>query len=221
VAPISPINKKILSKEKMISPTSTARSVLKKFIKVLFSSVNLDAAVPNVSGIYIFSLNSMMDGIFLLLGSNLGDRSGNIERATKYISNLIGPILKSSSTYETMAWGIEDQQDFLNQVLKISTSLPPKQLLEQLLQIEEAMGRIRQVKWGARLIDLDILFYNDMIIESENLIIPHPGIPDRRFTLVPLAEIAGVQIHPKIGLPIDSLLSNCTDSLEVRMLEPK
>lgn len=152
---------------------------------------------------------------YLLLGANLGDRATNLQMARSLIENSAGTILMSSSIYESAAWGKEDQPDFLNQVICISTSLNPHALLEKLSWIEISLGRLREVKWGARLIDIDILFYEDLIVEDKVLTIPHPGIPNRRFTLAPLNEITSGFIHPKLNKTVSQLLDECPDKLKV------
>ncbi len=156
-----------------------------------------------------------MDGIFLLLGSNLGNRVSYIEQAKKHIQTSAGDIIESSSIYETAPWGNKKQPSFLNEVLHIDSSWPPDALLSLLLDIEEELGRVRTVKWGERCIDIDILYYNDLITESESLTLPHPGIPVRRFTLIPLVEIAPDFIHPILLSSQKTLLSECRDALEV------
>jgi 2-amino-4-hydroxy-6-hydroxymethyldihydropteridine diphosphokinase len=135
--------------------------------------------------------------------------------ARGHIGDKIGTILESSNIYETAAWGKEDQPDFLNQVVRLTTHLDPQTLIETLLWIEITLGRQRKVKWGERIIDLDILFYENEIVNDENLTIPHPGIPLRRFTLLPLNEIAPQLMHPVLNKTIEQLLSECPDQLEV------
>ena len=130
-----------------------------------------------------------MTGIYLGLGTNLGDRHLNLENAISLINQQVGKILKQSSIHETKAWGKTDQPDFLNLVIKIETKLVPQMLLQKCLSIENEIGRIREEKWGPRLIDIDILYYNDLIIDDENLKIPHPFINEREFVLNPLKEI--------------------------------
>src|ERR1043165_899755 len=117
----------------------------------------------------------MDGGIFLLLGSNLGDRLMNLEEA----STQVGGVIASSSVYVTAAWGNENQEDFLNQAIEIDSPLSPYELLTRVQDIELGMGRKRVEKWGPRLIDIDILFYRDDVIKASNLIVPHPGIQDR------------------------------------------
>ncbi|HEY5691161.1 MAG TPA: 2-amino-4-hydroxy-6-hydroxymethyldihydropteridine diphosphokinase [Cyclobacteriaceae bacterium] len=152
---------------------------------------------------------------YLLLGSNMGQKETNLRMAHSLIENSVGAILQSSKVYESAAWGKEDQPNFLNQVIKIHTSFNPYALLGKLSWIETSLGRLRAVKWGERIIDIDILFYDDEIIQENILTIPHPGIPKRRFTLIPLNEIAPTLIHPQLGKPISQLLEMCEDKLKV------
>lgn len=158
----------------------------------------------------------MNGGIFLLLGSNQDDPSNKLAEACHRIQNEAGVIVRSSGEYITSAWGDTDQPDFHNQVIEIATSLDPHQLLDVLLQIENEMGRIRSRKWGPRIIDIDILLFDNLIIDQSGLTVPHPGIPDRRFTLLPLAEIAGEVIHPTSRKTIATMLQACTDQLSVK-----
>lgn len=161
---------------------------------------------------YVYTMNS---GIFLLLGSNEGDPVRNLDVAREQIVAQVGVITKQSSLYRTAAWGIEEQPDFLNQVLEIATALTPEVLLEKILAIELAMGRVRTKKWGPRLIDIDLLFYGGEVRDTKSLILPHPGIPERRFTLLPLSEIAPEFIHPMLKKTVVDLLRECSDPLEV------
>ena len=156
--------------------------------------------------------------VFLLLGSNLGDRISNLEIARERIVVAIGQIIKCSSVYSTAPWGIANQPDFYNQVIQLSTALNPNEVLKSALAIEEEMGRIRIVKWGPRLIDIDLLFYNQEIIESAELTLPHPGIPNRNFTLYPLVEIAPDFYHPVLNKPLTTILQECDDTSTVEKL---
>jgi 2-amino-4-hydroxy-6-hydroxymethyldihydropteridine diphosphokinase len=153
--------------------------------------------------------------IFLGLGSNLGNREENLLTAQKLINEKVGNIRSKSSIYETAAWGITEQNAFLNQVIEIETSFSPSAVLHLVLTIEEDMGRIRAIKWGERSIDIDILYYNNEVISTENLAIPHPFIQERKFVLVPLCEIARDFIHPKLNQTNAELLENCQDLGEI------
>lgn len=161
----------------------------------------------------------MTNGVYLLSGSNLGDRMANMLRALELIKQEAGEIVAQSRLYETAAWGIENQSAFLNQVMEIRTALSPQQLLERLLAIEKKMGRERRQKWGERLIDLDILYYKDQVIEEPGLQIPHPHLQERRFTLVPLCELVPLLPHPILGKTQQQLLAECPDPLEVKVFE--
>ena len=156
---------------------------------------------------------------YLLLGSNMGKSKALLANAADRIQQLIGPIQVQSSIYKSDAWGIEDQDPFLNQVLLVETPLSASNLLQSLLKIEQQMGRIRSVKWGARIIDIDILFYDNEQIQDDNLTIPHPALAERRFTLIPLNEIAPDFLHPVLNKSIASLLLTCKDPLTVNLLE--
>ncbi|PWJ38486.1 2-amino-4-hydroxy-6-hydroxymethyldihydropteridine diphosphokinase [Sediminitomix flava] len=156
---------------------------------------------------------------FLSLGGNMGDRLQALQDASNELINRVGLILKSSSIYETDAWGVTDQPAFYNQVILVETELSPRELLSTILEIEKDLGRVRILKWGQRLIDIDILFYDNEIIEEEGLIVPHPYLHDRMFALAPLAEIDSQYVHPKIGKSLATLKSLCKDELEVRQLE--
>lgn len=157
-----------------------------------------------------------MNKVYLLFGSNLGDAITNIRMASKLIAETIGTIERSSAYYETAAWGNEQQPAFLNQVVLVSTTLDPLVLLQALLKIETKLGRQRTaLKWQERTIDIDILFYNDALITEAELVVPHPYLHERRFTLIPLAEIAPQLQHPVFKKNIEQLLLTCTDKLNV------
>lgn len=151
----------------------------------------------------------------MLLGTNLGNRKENLVYASQYITEQIGFIEKASSLYETEAWGETDQPAFLNQVVKVNTILSPENLLHHTQAIEQQMGRVHYRKWGERIIDIDILYYHDKVIHTQDLKVPHPGIPHRRFTLVPLCEMAPQAVHPALHKTQKELLNECTDLLKV------
>ncbi len=159
-----------------------------------------------------------LHNIFLLIGGNLGDRQQNLHLVRKMIAERVGTIEKASSIFQTAAWGMENQPDFLNQALQVATPLGPLNLLDALLAIERDMGRIRNEKYGPRTVDIDILLYNDLSLDHPDLLIPHPRMAQRRFVLEPLAEIAGDFIHPVQRISINKMLDNCSDSLDVKKI---
>ncbi|UII21076.1 2-amino-4-hydroxy-6-hydroxymethyldihydropteridine diphosphokinase [Fulvivirga ligni] len=160
----------------------------------------------------------MIEGIYLLLGSNLGDKRLLLQEACQKIEEQIGKVKQLTAIYETAAWGKEDQPSFYNQVLEIETEYAPELLLQKTQAIENEMGRVRMEKWGSRIIDIDILYYNSEVLTKDELVVPHPGIPDRRFTLTPLTEIAPDFVHPILGLTNQKLLQQCTDMLPVQKI---
>jgi len=159
-----------------------------------------------------------MTEVYILLGGNLGDKSKIFKETRKQISESIGPITKRSSVYATEAWGFESEL-FWNQALLSETTLQPHELMKQTQAIEIMMGRIKKSdQYEARTIDIDILFYGDIQLNTTDLTIPHPKIGDRRFVLVPLNEIAPELIHPVTGLSIQTMLKQCDDSLKVERI---
>jgi 2-amino-4-hydroxy-6-hydroxymethyldihydropteridine diphosphokinase len=159
-----------------------------------------------------------MNKAFLLLGGNLGKREQNLEAARENINLHCGTIVKTSSLYETAAWGNTEQPSFLNQALEIRTSLTAVQLIRSILKVEKQMGRIRQEKYGPRLIDIDILLFNNDIHHLKFLKVPHPEMQNRRFALLPLQEIAPGFIHPVLNKSITVLLDECKDELKVKRI---
>jgi dihydropteroate synthase/2-amino-4-hydroxy-6-hydroxymethyldihydropteridine diphosphokinase len=148
-----------------------------------------------------------MAKVFLSIGSNLGDRQKFIRLALESCAKFC-KIIKVSSVYETEPWGKPDQPKFLNLCLEIETSFPPKQLLKKLKEIEDSLGRTKNIRWAEREIDIDILFYENLVQDKDNLILPHPQIEKRAFVLIPLAEIAPSFTHPVIKKPIYELAGN-------------
>jgi len=128
-------------------------------------------------------------------------------------------IQNRSDIYETAPWGISDQNHFLNMVIKIKTTLSPEEVLFEILEIEKQLGRVRKSKWGPRLIDIDILFYDNLILQTTELTIPHPEIHNRKFILIPLRQIERNFFHPVLNQNINSILVNCTDNLSVKKLK--
>ncbi len=163
-------------------------------------------------------MNSRMKGIYLLLGSNLGDSHKMLSSAQEHIKSEIGSIVSTSSIYTTKAWGIESQPDFLNQVIEIESSFSPSEVLRQINMIEEKLGRVRRIKWHSRIIDIDILYFGDFKFNSENLVIPHAEIENRNFVLIPMNEIAPNFIHPVFKCTQKELLEKCPDRLTARRL---
>ena len=149
----------------------------------------------------------------------MGDRLENLKRAAEILETFNMTIVDYSSVYESAPWGKEDQPWFLNMVLRVDTLISADKLLDACLETERRMGRIREEKWGERIIDVDILYTENEVIEENNLMIPHPGIADRKFTLMPLVEISPNEVHPTIGKTNTELLDECKDTLECKVSE--
>lgn len=152
---------------------------------------------------------------YLGLGSNLGDKIENIKKACDLISSEIAQIIGFSSFYQTEPWGSTDQPEYINRVVRIFTDHEPLFLLKELHRIEDKLGRIRDEKWGPRIIDIDLLYYGKYVIDRDDLIIPHPELTERNFVLVPLSEISPDYLHPVFKLTNKELLDFCTDKSKV------
>lgn len=157
--------------------------------------------------------------VFLLTGGNLGNRLENLLQANQLIEKTAGHVKKVSGIYETEAWGVENQPPYLNQALEIETFLSPFQLLDELQLIENQLGRVRKNKWESRSMDIDILFFSDLIIKTDRLTVPHPRMHRRNFALVPMMEIAPLWTHPLFGKTMEDLFFQSIDTAEVKLLD--
>ena len=162
--------------------------------------------------------NKQMERIYLATGSNIGDKSAHLAKALELIEVYVGGLVQVSGVYRTAAWGIEDQPEFLNQAMAVDSHLEPETLLLAVMEIERQMGRERRIRWGERLIDIDILFYGNLVSQSQRLTIPHPFIQDRNFVLQPLLEIAPDFFHPVLQKSIRELAAACPDPLKVERI---
>ena len=154
--------------------------------------------------------------VFIGLGSNQGEKIKNCETAIgEFLQSVGGVLVSQSSWHRTEPWGIEDQDWFINGVIQVKTGLEPYELLNRLKQIESRLGRKDNGRWGPRTIDLDILFYDDLLFESEDLEIPHPRISERKFVLLPLVEVAPHFIHPVLKKTVKELLKEVSDQKRV------
>ena len=163
----------------------------------------------------------MMNTAYLLTGGNMGNRLQFLEEAKQLLTAQCGDIVTASSVYETAAWGNTNQPAFLNQALHLSSPLQARQLMRRILKVEKQMGRERKEKYGPRVIDIDILMFNTEVHNYTLLKLPHPEMQNRRFVLVPLAEIAPEIIHPVLEKTITELLVICPDTLEVNKWHPE
>lgn len=159
----------------------------------------------------------MTSTVHLLLGSNVGDRQANLEQAIQEIEHRIGTVLKASARYETTPWGFEKQDLFLNQALVIATKLSPPEVLAVALVIQDKHAVVKSQKYGPRMLDIDIIFYENKVIRSRKLTLPHPRMHKRNFVLIPLDEIAGDIVHPIFNKTVHELALACTDRGEVRL----
>ncbi len=153
--------------------------------------------------------------VYLALGTNLGDRAENLRQAIERLGAQV-KLTARSKIYETEPWGVTDQPRFLNQVVMGEIRLDAPGLLRFLKGIEQDLGRTPDIRYGPRVIDLDILFYDHDIIRTPDLIVPHPRLAERRFVLVPLAGLAPGFIHPELGMPIQDLLARLPDDASVQ-----
>jgi len=171
-----------------------------------------------------------MKKIFLMLGGNIGDRLYYLSQCVELLRSNVGQIVAMSSVYESEPWGFNDPQWFLNQVVAIETNVSPIVLLEKTKEIEKQLGRVRTTRRGgacprpykkyqARTMDIDILLYGDIVINTPELVIPHPRINERLFVLKPMAEIAPDLLHPVLNRSIDYLAKKCTDLKQVKLFE--
>lgn len=161
-----------------------------------------------------------MNKAYILIGGNTGNRVINLAKACRMLEERCGRIESRSSVYATQAWGMTDQRDFLNQAVLLETGLEAAELMDTILELEEAMGRKREARNGPRNIDMDILLFNDQVIDTSKLKIPHPRMHLRRFALVPMCELAPDLPHPVSGKKMKQLLKECSDGLQVDRYSP-
>lgn len=159
-----------------------------------------------------------MQEVYLLLGSNVGNRAENLAKAIAFIEERCGEVFVQSHLYETAAWGNTEQQSFYNQAIGINTDLSAENLLIAVKEIEKEVGRIETIHWGPRVIDIDIILFGNEVIDLPQLKIPHPYMHERRFTLTPLAEIASGAVHPVFNKTVSELLEECADDSEVKKI---
>ncbi|RYD55695.1 MAG: 2-amino-4-hydroxy-6-hydroxymethyldihydropteridine diphosphokinase [Sphingobacteriales bacterium] len=162
-----------------------------------------------------------MNRVYLSLGSNEGDRIGWLRQSLQMLAEKCGAIVAISHIYQTAAWGLPDQPDFLNMAVAVDTELSAADVLSKIRLIEEALKRQRTIKWGQRTLDIDILFFNDEVIDTAELQVPHPHLHKRMFVLVPLADFAPDYLHPVLKKTVLQLLAECPDPLPVTMIDQK
>jgi 2-amino-4-hydroxy-6-hydroxymethyldihydropteridine diphosphokinase len=170
--------------------------------------------------LYFCAVHRIHKNIFLGLGSNIGNRAGNLRQAIRLLAEIPEVVVVAiSPCYETAAWGKTDQPDFLNLVIEIQTACGPEEILNKVLQIEREMGRLRQEHWGPRIIDLDLLLWDQEVVALEQLSIPHPYLHERIFVLKPLADLAGRIKHPVLKKTISELCVACSDSNAMKLYD--
>ena len=157
-----------------------------------------------------------IENIFLGLGSNQGDRELNLKNSIKLLNSRVGKVLNTSGIYESEPWGVKNQNYFLNQVIEIETHIDPNDLLNICKNIEYDMGRKPEIRWGKRVIDIDILYYQSKIINQEKLIIPHKLMHKRKFVMIPLNDLNENHLHPILKITNKEILNKCIDSCKVK-----
>jgi len=157
-----------------------------------------------------------IENIFLGLGSNQGDRELNLKKSIKLLNSKAGKVLNISRIYESEPWGVKNQNYFLNQVIEIETHIDPIDLLNICKNIEYDMGRNPEIRWGKRVIDIDILYYQSRVINQKKLIIPHKLMHERKFVMIPLNDLNENHLHPILNITNKEILNNCIDSCKVK-----
>ena len=157
-----------------------------------------------------------IENIFLGLGSNQGDRELNLKNSIKLLNSKAGKVLNISRIYESEPWGVKNQNYFLNQVIEIETHIDPIDLLNICKNIEYDMGRNPEIRWGKRVIDIDILYYQSRVINQKKLIIPHKLMQERKFVMIPLNDLNENHLHPILNITNKEILNNCIDSCKVK-----
>jgi 2-amino-4-hydroxy-6-hydroxymethyldihydropteridine diphosphokinase len=161
-----------------------------------------------------------MHQVFLGIGGNTGNKQDNFDKVYTFIKNELGEVLRSSSVYETSPWGFQSEDNFWNQVLVVETEYSPEELLQKVAKIENWLGRERGTTgYTSRKMDIDILYFDELVRENENLTIPHPQIANRLFVLVPLAEIAPEFVHPLLKITTLEMVENCPDKSEINKID--
>ena len=157
-----------------------------------------------------------IENIFLGLGTNQGERELNLKNSIKLLNSRAGKVLNTSGIYESEPWGVKDQSYFLNQVIEIETLIDPIDLLNICKNIEYDMGRNPEIRWGKRVIDIDILYYQSRVINQKKLIIPHKLMHERNFVMIPLNDLNENHLHPILNITNKEILNNCIDSCKIK-----